>query len=196
MPEKPAIDRKHAAVLVMDYMVAVVAGYVGEPGPFLARAAEVVARAREAGVPVLHVKVGFRAGYPEINPRNAAFGTIETMGKFLPDDPGGEIHEAVAPRPDEVVIVKHRVGAFSGTDLAMVLGAKEVDTLILLGIATSGVVLSTVRHAADADYRIFVVENCCRDRDPEVHRCLMEKVFPRQATVLSAADILMALHGN
>jgi nicotinamidase-related amidase len=196
MPEKPSIDRQHTAVLVMDYMVAILAGYIGEPESFLARAAAVVARAREAGVPVLYVKVGFRAGYPEVNRRNAAFGALEQAGRFLPGDPAGEIHAAVAPRADEVVIVKHRVGAFSGTDLAMVLGAKEVDTLVLLGIATSGVVLSTVRHAADADYRIFVVEDCCADRDPDVHRCLVEKVFPRQATVVSAADVLAALDGD
>jgi nicotinamidase-related amidase len=193
MSEKLSLDQKHTAVLVMDFMVAVLAGYIGEPESFLARAAAVVANAREAGVPVLHVKVGFRPGYPEISRRNAAFGVIEQTGRFLPGDPTGEIHEAVAPRPDEVVIVKHRVGAFSGTDLQMVLGAKEVDTLVLLGIATSGVVLSTLRHAADADYRIVVVEDCCSDRDPEVHRCLMEKVFPRQATVVSAADVLAAL---
>jgi nicotinamidase-related amidase len=193
MAEKLAIDRQHTAVLVMDFMVSIVSGYIGEPEPFLARAAAVVARAREAAVPVLHVKVGFRPGYPEVSRRNAAFGTLEPAGRFLPGDPGGEIHDAVAPRADEVVIVKHRVGAFSGTDLQMILGAKEVDTLVLLGIATSGVVLSTLRHAADADYRIVVVQDCCADRDPEVHRCLLEKVFPRQATVVSAADVLAAL---
>ncbi len=196
MPEKLSIDRKRSAVLIMDYMVAIVAGYVSEPDPFLARAAEILAGARQAKVPVIHVKVGFRAGYPEISPKNAAFSAFEPKGRFLPGDPGSEIHPAVAPQPDEVVIVKHRTGAFTGTDLAMILGAKEVDTLILLGIATSGVVLSTVRHAADADYRIFVVEDCCADRDPDVHRCLVDKVFPRQATVVSAADLLAALHGD
>jgi nicotinamidase-related amidase len=196
MSEKLSIDRKHAAILIMDYMVAIVAGYVNEPDPFLARAAEILARARQAKVPVIYVKVGFRAGYPEVSPKNAAFSTVTQLGKYLPGDPGAEIHPAVAPRPDEVVIVKHRTGAFTATDLTMILRAKETDTLILLGIATSGVVLSTVRHAADADYRIFVVEDCCSDRDPDVHRCLVDKVFPRQATVVSAADLLASLHGD
>ncbi|MGH7440727.1 MAG: cysteine hydrolase family protein [Polyangiaceae bacterium] len=44
-----------------------------------------------------------------------------------------------------------------GTDLDMILRANGIDTLVLGGIATSGVVLSTVRHAADADYRLVVV---------------------------------------
>jgi nicotinamidase-related amidase len=85
------------------------------------------------------------------------------------------------------------VSAFAGTDLETVLRAREVDTLILFGIATSGVVLSTIRHAADADYRMIVVGDCCLDRDDEVHRCLVEKVFPRQATVVTSDEILPVL---
>ena len=91
------------------------------------------------------------------------------------------------------IIVKHRVNAFFGTDLDMMLRSQNRDTLILMGHATSGVILSTVRYAADADYRIIVVEDGCVDRDTEVHTMLMEKVFPRQATVASAADVARAL---
>ena len=68
---------------------------------------------------------------------------------------------AVRPQPEDVVVVKHRVGAFSSTDLDMILRAKGVDTLVLTGLATSGVVLSTVRQGADADYRLVVVADCC-----------------------------------
>ncbi len=51
--------------------------------------------------------------------------------------------------------------------------------------------LSTVRHAADADYRLMVVEDCCADRDDEVHRVLMEKVFARWTTVVKAEDLFV-----
>jgi nicotinamidase-related amidase len=71
----------------------------------------------------------------------------------------------------------------------MILRASGIETLLLAGIVTSGVVLSTVRHAADADYRLVVVEDCCADRDAEVHRVLMEKVFARWTTVAKAADV-------
>jgi len=57
------------------------------------------------------------------------------------------------------------------------------------------VVLSTVRHAADADYRIVIVADCCADPDAEVHRVLMEKVFPRQAKVVNSAEVIAALRG-
>jgi nicotinamidase-related amidase len=63
-----------------------------------------------------------------------------------------------------------------------------VTSLVLAGISTSGVVLSTVREAADRDYELTVLENLCLDADEEVHRVLTGKVFPRQATVLAAAD--------
>jgi nicotinamidase-related amidase len=75
----------------------------------------------------------------------------------------------------------------------MILRAKGIDTLVLAGIATSGVVLSTVRHAADADYGLLVVEDACADRDDEVHRVLTGKVFPRQATVTTTAEVVAAL---
>ena len=92
-----------------------------------------------------------------------------------------------------MVVTKHRVSAFAGTDLQMVLRASGIETLVLAGIATSGVILSTIRHAADADYRLVVVADCCGDRDPEVHRVLTEKVFVRQATVTTAEAVIGAL---
>ena len=87
------------------------------------------------------------------------------------------------------------MSAFAGTDLDMILRANGIETLVLAGIATSGVVLSTVRHAADADYRLVVVGDCCADRDPEVHRVLVEKVFARQTTVTTAEAVVGALSG-
>jgi nicotinamidase-related amidase len=64
-----------------------------------------------------------------------------------------------------------------------------------MGHATSGVILSTVRLAADLDYQLIVVEDGCADRDPEVHKLLMEKVFPRQATVVSSKEMVEAVAG-
>ena len=53
---------------------------------------------------------------------------------------------------------KHRVNALHGTALDLILRANARDTLIILGYATRGVVLSTVRAAADLDYRQIVVQ--------------------------------------
>lgn len=177
----------------MDFQTELVAMFGDRAAPALARAAELGAAARAAGLPIVYVTVGFRPGYPEVSPRNAAFATLAQGNRFVTTTPGADIAPALGPQPTDVVVVKHRVSAFAGTDLDMVLRAKGIETLVLSGIATSGVVLSTLRHAADADYWAIVVEDACADRDDEVHRVLTGKVFPRQATVTTTAELVAAL---
>ena len=185
-------DPKRSALLSMDYQTGIVSAYVKDQAELFARAAAVLRRARNSGARVMHVQVGFRPGFPEISSRNALFGAIKASQthRELFEGAAGAIHPAVAPEKDEVVITKHRVSAFAGTDLDMILRANDVNTLILFGIATSGVVLSTLLHAADADYRLVVIKDCCADLDPEVHACLVDRVFPRQAAVVTAAEFL------
>jgi Isochorismatase family len=74
------------------------------------------------------------------------------------------------------------------SDLDVVLRSLGVESLVLTGIATSGVVLSTLREAADLDFTLTVLSDGCLDHDAEVHRILMDKVFPRQASVMSAVE--------
>ena len=93
-------------------------------------------------------------------------------------------------------MVKRRVSAFTGSDLDVVLRGLGAGTLVLAGIATSGVVLSTLRQAADLDYRLVVLADACLDADPEVHRVLTEKVFPRQAAVRTVAQWTAELDGS
>ncbi len=70
----------------------------------------------------------------------------------------------------------------------MVLRAQDISHLVLCGIATSGVVLSTLREAADKDYQLTVLADCCADADEEVQRVLLSKVFSRQAKVLQVEE--------
>jgi nicotinamidase-related amidase len=188
----PPIEANRSALLVMDLQSDIVARFGDGGGALLERCAGVIAAARAAKLPIIYVVVGFRPGYPELDTRNATFAAVAKSGRFLAA-PGSDIAPAVRPHDGDVIVVKHRVSAFASTDLDMILRAKRVDTLILLGIATSGVVLSTVRHAADADFRMIVVKDCCADADDEVHRVLTEKVFVRQTTVTTAAELSTAL---
>jgi nicotinamidase-related amidase len=190
-----AIDPKTSAPLVMDFQTAIVDGYAADKEALLARTASLLEAVRKAEMKVIYVVVAFRPGYPEVSPRNQSFGVIRETGRFIEGSTGIEVHPAVAPRPRDIVVTKHRVSAFAGTELEMVLRASGIETLVLAGIATSGVILSTIRHAADADYRLVVVADCCGDRDPDVHRVLTEKVFVRQATVTTAEAVVGAL-GN
>ena len=178
------LDPLTSALLVMDFQTGIVAMVPSDADGLLQRTAAVIAAARKASMRVLYVVVGFRAGYPEVSPAHPTFGAIRTTGRFVEGSAGSEIHAAVAPHAGDVIVTKHRVSAFAGTDLDMILRANGIQTLVLAGIATSGVVLSTVRHATDADYRVVVVSDCCADADAEVHRVLTEKVFARATTVV------------
>jgi nicotinamidase-related amidase len=177
----------------MDYQTDIL-GFLGASrDDLLKRASRVLQTSRDTNIVVIYVTVGFRPGYPEIGPRNQMFTGVKQSGCFVMNQPGSEIHPAVAPQDGEVIVVKHRVGAFAGTDLDMILRASGIGTLVLLGISTSGVVLSTLRYASDSDYRCIVIKDCCGDRDPDVHICLTEKVFPRQATIVTSEEFLSAI---
>jgi len=175
------------ALLVMDVQRSI-ADRVPDKAAYLGRLQEVIEAARDAAIPVLYIAVQFRDGYPEASPRNKAFSQIKGTGRLLQSDPDSAIEDAVAPQGDEPVITKKRVSAFAGSDLDVILRAGGINYLILTGIATSGVVLSTLRAAADMDFRLTVIADCCADGDEEVHRILTEKVFPRQAEVVTAEE--------
>lgn len=183
------------AILSMDCQTGVVSIYAkDDKDAFLARAASVLNHARAAGMMVIHVQVGFRPGLPEVSSRNMLFGAIKTSAQHqkLFQEPLGAIPPVIAPKDGEIVITKHRISAFTGTDLAMILRANDIDTLVLFGIATSGVVLSTLLEAVDADFRLAVITDCCADLDSNVHDCLINKFFLTRASVLSAREFVQA----
>jgi nicotinamidase-related amidase len=194
MTSRLSLDPARSALLSMDFHTSIVSIYVKEQEPFLARAAGVLGFARALGMTVVHVQVGFRTGLPEVSSRNPLFAAIKSSPRHqqLFEGSAGAIHPAVAPQGNDIVVPKRRVDAFVGTDLEVILRAKDIDTLVLMGIATSGVVLSTLLHASDADFRLFVIKDSCADMDPELHSCLLDKLFPRQSTVLTAREFLDA----
>ncbi|WP_406311310.1 cysteine hydrolase [Streptosporangium sp. NBC_01639] len=180
---------KHA-LLVMDVQRVVVDRY---PDPtYLPRLREAIDAARAGGLPVIYAVVGFRSGYPEVSTRNKMFGGLTRITGAAGSDQATQVHPEVAPEPGDILVTKRRVSAFAGSDLDMVLRAGDIDHLVLTGIATSGVVLSTLRQAADLDFGLTVLADGCLDADPEVHRVLTEKVFPHQADVTTVADWVAA----
>src|SRR3982075_2643886 len=196
MADNLSINCRTSALLVMDFQTLIVDNYAAGAEALLDRTAKLIAVARTAGMRVIYVVVGFRPGYPEVSDRNATFNGVKASGVLAAGAENAKIHPAVAPLAEEIVVTKHRVSAFAGTDLDLMLRANGIETLILTGIVTSGAVLSPLRHGADADYRLMVVGDCCSDGDEEAHRVLLEKVFPRQATITRAADLAQAIEAG
>ena len=189
-----SVNKSRTAVLIMDYENDILSTISQDArAALLERASVVLKEARQAKLPVIYVVIRFREGYPDVNVQNKLFRGLKESGRLLEGTPGAEIDAHVAPQPGDIVVTKRRVGAFSTTDLETVLRSKNITTLALFGISTSGVVLSTVRWAADMDYSLVVVSDLCMDGDPEVHRVLIDKVFPWQATVVTSKEFLKAL---
>ncbi|MDR4949724.1 cysteine hydrolase [Neobacillus cucumis] len=175
-------QNKKTALLVMDLQNGIVSRF-GENIEILQPFQKAVEAARQNNIPVFFVRVGFSEGYPEVSSQNKAFSAISKYGGMTITDLATQIHKSVEPKPNEPVIMKYRVSAFAGSNLEIILRSQQIDTLVLTGISTSGVVLSTLREAADKDFSITVLSDACLDPDPEVHHVLIEKVFPRQAEV-------------
>jgi len=175
----------NTALLIMDIQPATM-GMMGDAAPALtAPLKKAIAAARSNDILVLYVVVGFRPGFPELGAQttNASFAALK--GGAMPGLENPTVDPSVGALPNEMVITKRRVSAFAGSDLEVILRGHHIEHLVLTGIATSGVVLSTVREAADKDYKLSVLADACADRDPEVHSVLLNKVFPRQAEVLT-----------
>ncbi len=177
-------NTQNTALLVMDMQTAIL-GMLPTAADFVENVEKAIAKARAGAIPVIYVVVGFRTGAPEASPNNKGFaGARERFGQMSPEA-FMAIAPAIAPQEGDITVVKRRVSAFTGSDLEVVLRAQGIQHIVLTGIATSGVVLSTTREAADKDYRITILADCCADGDEEVHRVLTTKVFPRQADVIS-----------
>ncbi len=192
MPDIAPLDPARTALLVMDLQNGIV-GRLPEDvaAPLVERVADAVATARAAGVTIGFVRVALTDADFDALPEGSRVGQrfAGNRDAMHADSPSTAVHDRVAPREGDVVVRKTRVGAFSTTDLADQLAARGVDTVVLSGISTSGVVLSTVRDAADRDLRIVVLEDGCADANPVVHDMLLSSVFPSQADLVRVADL-------
>lgn len=180
-------NTEKTALLVMDMQSAILGNLPDSKG-VIENAARAISTAREKNIPVIYVRVGFRKGAPEISMRSKFFAARKNSPASENPEEWMKIEPSLSPREDDIIVTKRRVSAFTGSDLEVVLRAQAIEHIILTGFATSGVVLSTLREASDKDYRITVLSDCCADRDEEVQRVLITKVFPRQAEVLTLEE--------
>lgn len=195
MAQPISLNPKTSALLLMDFQRFVLDNFLS---PAVAtevvnNASKLLRAARAINMLTIHVTVSFRPGYPEIGSRNALFLQLKESGLVAPGSDGTNIHASLAPQDSEPVVAKHRVGAFTGTDLERLLRAQDIQTLVIAGATTAGVVLSTVRQAFDLDYDIVVASDGCADPDEQVHAVLLEKVLSQHSRVALSSDIEAAL---
>jgi nicotinamidase-related amidase len=185
----PVIEPARTALLVMHYQTDIMALFPSVAPALLSRTRTLCDAARAKGVGVYFAKIHFRPGYPEVSSKNKNGQGMKRLGLFVRD----EISPELGRLPDEPLIVAHRASVFFGTDLEVRLSAQGVDTLLMVGVASTGVMLSSIAYASDADYRLFTVKDCCYDPDQVVHDHLFSTAFESRTTVLSLADALRLL---
>jgi nicotinamidase-related amidase len=188
------ITPSRTALLLLDFQQMVV-GQIPDSGPLVGRVAALRDAARQAGMLTIYVHVAFRPGHPEVSDRNPMFRGVKEHGLMLLDSPDSDFDPRLTPDKDDVVIAKTRVGAFRATPLDQILRARGAEVLLIAGVNTSGTVLSTTRDAADRDYELIVVADCCADPDESLHRVLIGQVLPMQASIIESAAVTAALAG-
>jgi nicotinamidase-related amidase len=191
------LDRAKTAVLSMD----VQNGPVRRSAMFRERnvgqaAKRVLEAARKAGVLVVHAAIDHQPAF--YSPKNKFLQKVRipilsasgiNVAELL------EIVDEVKPVGDEPVIRKPRVSPFFGTGLDSMLRSRDIDTVVLMGVATEFVVEAAARHAADADYRVIVLEDCCASFSEEAHRASLH-IMDHIATLATSADFLESVVGR
>ncbi|SCZ36976.1 MULTISPECIES: isochorismatase family cysteine hydrolase [Burkholderia] len=185
----PPLVPAQTALIVMHYQTDILGLFPSAAPTLLANTRRLCDAARAGGVHVCFANLHFSQGYPEVSPRNKNGQGIKQLGRFVDDGPCPELGRL----DGEPLIAAHRASVFFGTDLQARLAARSIDTLILVGIASTGVVLSSVAHASDADFRLYTVKDCCYDPDPIVHEHLFATAFETRTTVLSLEQALRLL---
>lgn len=162
-----------------------------DAAPVVDAAARALGAYRDAGRPVVHLRVAFAPGAPPVPEANRMFGQL-FRGRMVEGGPDVAVPAALRPHPGEPVVTRPRTGPFAGSALAPTLRGLGADGLVLAGVSTGGVVASTVCAAADEDLRLSVLADAVADPDPGLHRALLEGLFPQHATVVDVADHLAA----
>ncbi|WP_338839755.1 isochorismatase family cysteine hydrolase [Flavobacterium ginsenosidimutans] len=178
------MNEKRTALLVMDMQSAIVDRYPNSTAT-INNVAEAILNARKNKISIIYVVVGFRQGMPEVGANNKTFSASKERMVNADVNEMMKIHPSLTPYEHDIIVTKRRYSAFTGSDLELILRSQNINHLILTGIATSGVVLSTIREASDKDFVLTVLSDCCADGDEEVHHILTTKVFQMQAEVIS-----------
>ena len=154
----------------------------------LANTAAALKKARDAGIAVGFVRVGFSADYHECPKGSPVFGGAPKAGLFKLGSWGTEIHPDLAQEPGDVQVTKHRVSPFYSTSLMAQLSAMGIDRIYCSGVSTQAVVQATVRDGHDRDFDMVLLEDGCCAHSDEEHRNSMGSIA-RFCRVTTSADV-------
>ena len=177
--EASYIDR--AALVVMHYQVDVFAILFGEQqSPLLDRCNDLIRRWRVTGRPLFFPNFFLGEKYEHASKSNCLISSIVPTGRFRSALP----MKGLAIEPDDLFYSCPRASVFYGTTLDADLRARDIRTLVMAGISSTGVVLSSIAWASDADYDVGLVRDCCYDPDQDAHDALFRTGFGGRVQVV------------
>jgi nicotinamidase-related amidase len=153
----------------------------------LANTRRALQAARGKGLPVVHVRLGFRPDYGDVLSVAPRIDKLKASCAAIAGTWGCDFPDAVAPRADEHVVTKQGVNPFFNTGLLSWLHQRGITHLIFGGVATNLVVEATARAADDAGFAITVLEDCCASPNPEWHDFSVRNILPMFGTVATSA---------
>ena len=146
-----------------------------------------LAAARAAKVPIIYTKVLY---HPSGMDGGLFVKKVPALRTLVDGEPLAEIDPKIAPKPEDLVIVKNYPSCFFGTSLASTLAGLGVDTLILTGCSTSGCVRAAAIDAIQYGYRVIVPRECVGDRHDGPHDANLFDINAKYGDVLSKAEVI------
>jgi len=110
--------------------------------------------------------------------------------QYTSDPRADEWPPEYAPRPEDVIILKNKPSAFFETPLESFLRYDAVDTLIVVGVSTSGCVRAAATDAFSHNFRVIVAEEACGDRSPAAHQANLFDMDMKFADVEKLDDVI------
>ena len=142
--------------------------------------------ARQQNIPVIFIRVAFTGDFLEVSPNNKMFAQMQANGiRMNKVDEETQILDALGRQAHEPLVTKHRIRAFTGSNLKVLLRGLQVEHLVLTGVSTSGVILSTATEAADKDYKLTILSDAITDQDEAKHQFLLNKILTRYADIMT-----------
>lgn len=184
------------ALLIVDFAMA----YLDPASPLFAGAeaalasnVRLLAAARGAGVPVIFTRVEYTPGGAN---GGLFYRKIPALKVFDAGSPLGEFPASLQPEAGETVVTKQYASAFFGTSLAAILSDKDIDTLLITGMSTSGCVRATALDALQHGFAPFVISDACGDRHAAPHSANLFDLQAKYAEVISEEQAISFLHGH
>jgi ureidoacrylate peracid hydrolase len=183
------VDPAHTALVIIDVQNDFC---LPTYGPMIARLQRLLDAARAAGVFVVYIQ---NSVLPGLSNSSAEVARRQNLG--LPVEttvvgtPGEQIVPAIFPKSGEVTVRKHRMNAFAGSDLEMLLRNRAIETVVITGVATHGCVTGTSYAAQGLNYYVVVVEDCVDSWKKDLNEAALH-VLRNTMNYVTSSDVLIS----